>query len=76
MLAKPIMLPCQGQTMGNLLVTWYTAIFKQIPCQCCLPVLFCSLKSEDSVQRLLLIVVEDGEDKIFKTRELIQLILL
>lgn len=36
-LAKPVMLPCQGQTMGNLLVTWYMAIFKPFSGQCCLP---------------------------------------
>lgn len=37
LLAKSIMLLCQGQSMGNLLVTWYMAIFcchDGVACQC------------------------------------------
>lgn len=40
---------CPGQTMGNLLVTWFMVIFKQFPRQYCLPVLLCTIEFELSV---------------------------
>lgn len=61
MLVEPIMLPCQGQIMGNPLVTWCMIMFKQFP-HALFACVVLYLEFERSVQILLLLVEEDGEE--------------